>query len=325
VLAGLAVANGFVKLPNSNPAVEAVVKDVPGIDVDRVPAADTSSTASQIDVLIARIRSSPEDGPAYRDLGLAFIQWYRETADPILLDRAGRALEEARRRLGDDPLVVAGEGGLLLSRHDAKALEVGRKALTSNGRLVAAHGVVVDALVELGRYDEAIEAAERMTQASRGDLQFIDMMVPHHQSAVEMAKIAQQRADHPELRGLADEIIAAQEDEIGQMRAWRKSWFGSDDTPSMDAMPMLPGMAMEGHTMGDMVDMTVEIEKLKTAEPFDRAFIEAMIAHHTMAIAAGQLAQERAENADLKQLAGGIVTAQEGEITRMKAWLEDWY
>jgi uncharacterized protein (DUF305 family) len=65
------------------------------------------------------------------------------------------------------------------------------------------------------------------------DRAFIDVMVPHHQSAVEMAKLALERAEHDELRRLASDIIAAQEREIAQMREWRREWFGSDKTPSM--------------------------------------------------------------------------------------------
>src|SRR5262244_1956442 len=83
------------------------------------------------------------------------------------------------------------------------------------------------------------------------DQQFVDMMVPHHQGAVEMAKIAQQRAEHPEVKRLAEEIVRSQSSEIEQMKAWRKSWFGSDQTPPMDKMPMVEGMAStDGH--GDM-------------------------------------------------------------------------
>ncbi len=78
------------------------------------------------------------------------------------------------------------------------------------------------------------------------DRAFIDMMVPHHESAMAMAEIAQERAEHPELRQLADDIIAAQSSEITRMRDWREQWFGSSDTPSMEEMPMLPGMSMAG-------------------------------------------------------------------------------
>jgi uncharacterized protein (DUF305 family) len=72
------------------------------------------------------------------------------------------------------------------------------------------------------------------------DRDFIDMTVPHHESAIAMAEIARERAEHPELEQLADDIIGAQSAEITQLKGWREEWFGSSDTPSMEEMPMLP-------------------------------------------------------------------------------------
>jgi uncharacterized protein (DUF305 family) len=141
-----------------------------------------------------------------------------------------------------------------------------------------------------------------------------------------MAKIAQDRGEHAELVELADEIIAAQEGEISQLKEWREGWFGTSDTPAMDAMPMLPGMGMDGHDMGaETMDMTLDIEALRVAEPFDRAFIEAMIPHHESAIAAAELAQDQAGSDEIRSLAGEIIEAQQREIDQMESWLDAWY
>ena len=123
------------------------------------------------------------------------------------------------------------------------------------------------------------------------DQRFIDMMVPHHEAAIAMAEIAQTRATRDELRVLADKIIGAQTAEVEQLRAWRESWFGSSDTPPMNAMPMLPGVRMGGELMiGDRMDIRDDVEQLRVAEPFDQAFIDAMIQHHLSAIDAAQSA-----------------------------------
>ena len=159
------------------------------------------------------------------------------------------------------------------------------------------------------------------------DRAFIDMMVPHHQAAVAMAELAQERAERPELKELADEIITGQEGEIEQLRDWRETWFGSSDTPPMEAMPMVPGMEMEGHSMGGgmTVDMTEDIKALEGADDFDRAFIEAMIPHHESAIEAAKLARAQAGSPEARELAGEIIEAQESEIAQMREWLEAWY
>lgn len=57
------------------------------------------------------------------------------------------------------------------------------------------------------------------------DDRFIDMMIPHHEGAIAMAKDAKVKAQHPEIKKLADDIIAAQEKEIEQLKQWRNQWY----------------------------------------------------------------------------------------------------
>ncbi len=57
------------------------------------------------------------------------------------------------------------------------------------------------------------------------DLRFINAMIPHHEGAVKMGKDALQKAQHKEIKTLAESIISSQEKEIAQMRAWRKNWY----------------------------------------------------------------------------------------------------
>lgn len=159
------------------------------------------------------------------------------------------------------------------------------------------------------------------------DRAFIDMMVPHHESAIAMAEIAQERAERPELRRLADDIVAAQSSEIAQMRDWRERWFGSGDTPSMEEMPMLPGMAMPpGHSMsGGTMDMRSEVDGLRDAQPFDRNFIDAMIRHHEQAVEAAQIALTGTERDEIRSLAEDIIEAQTREIDQLRDWRAKWY
>lgn len=56
------------------------------------------------------------------------------------------------------------------------------------------------------------------------DKAFLESMIVHHQGAIEMAKEAQQKAQHPEVKKLADDIIAAQTSEIEQMKKWISDW-----------------------------------------------------------------------------------------------------
>ncbi len=56
------------------------------------------------------------------------------------------------------------------------------------------------------------------------DRAFIEGMVPHHQGAIDMAKLALQYAGHEEIRAMAEAIISAQQAEIDQMHGWQRAW-----------------------------------------------------------------------------------------------------
>ena len=106
---------------------------------------------------------NPSDEASQRDLGFALLQRIRETADPSLYAPAEVAFDAARRLEPDDALVYVGIGGLQLGKHQfADALVTGRHAVELSPDLDTAHAVVVDALVELGRYDEAQAACDEM-------------------------------------------------------------------------------------------------------------------------------------------------------------------
>jgi uncharacterized protein (DUF305 family) len=76
------------------------------------------------------------------------------------------------------------------------------------------------------------------------DQLFIDMLVPHHQSAIDAAQLAPSRAVHQEIKELAAAIIRAQQSEIDQMKAWRLTWYGAATSPTAlpDAPMNMPGM-----------------------------------------------------------------------------------
>lgn len=156
------------------------------------------------------------------------------------------------------------------------------------------------------------------------DRRFIDMMVPHHQAAVEMAKMAKRRSEHPEIRALSDEIIRTQSEEIELMRSYRKAWYGSDRTPPLSEMPMV----MEGMQMMNDVpmDMQGDLEVLaRSPGPFDRAFLDAMIPHHGSAIEASEHAPNLAVHQETVELARRIIAAQRREIEEMRHWRTMWF
>lgn len=84
------------------------------------------------------------------------------------------------------------------------------------------------------------------------------------------------------------------------------------------------GAAMEGHSMGG--DTAAHDAGLGGAGvPFDRAFIDGMVPHHEDAVVMAEVVRDRSSRPEIKELAAAIITAQEDEIARMKAWRQQWY
>lgn len=152
--------------------------------------------------------------------------------------------------------------------------------------------------------------------ASGMDAMFIEQMIPHHDDAIEMAELALTRAEHPEIKQLAADIKRTQTAENAQMRAWYREWFGTAVPDVGGSSRMMGGMMGSGAT--DMADLEV-------AEPFDKAFIEAMIPHHQTAIMMSRMAGGASGRSEMRGLTSSIIEAQSTEIAKMRAWYEEWY
>lgn len=166
------------------------------------------------------------------------------------------------------------------------------------------------------------------------DQHFIVMMIPHHEDAVEMADLALSRAQHPELKDLAEAIKTTQTEEIQEMQAWYKEWYGTDVpiwTPGMGMMrgnritstSQNPGFVGRGR-MG-MGMMGTDLYALTNATDFDREFIEQMIPHHQMAIMMSTMVANSATHPEIRELAQSIIRSQGAEIEQMQQWYQTWY
>jgi uncharacterized protein (DUF305 family) len=151
------------------------------------------------------------------------------------------------------------------------------------------------------------------------DQRFLDQMLMHHQGAVMSAQMMIADSARPELRDLAQRIIAAQQREIDQMQQWRNDWYGAAPMGSM------PGM-MNGAMMGaDMMNPDQMRQMMGASVDFDRMFLQMMIPHHQAAISMAQQALNQVEHPEIKTLAQSIVTTQQAEIVEMQGYLRDWY
>ena len=120
-------------------------------------------TEDTIANLQARLRAAPDDADGLALLGLAYQQQARETGDAAWLVRSESALRRARALAPGHPTAASGLGSLALSRHRFRdALAFGRAAAAAEPGSARPAGIVVDALVELGRYREAFAELDRL-------------------------------------------------------------------------------------------------------------------------------------------------------------------
>ena len=139
---------------------------------------------------------------------------------------------------------------------------------------------------------------------SSADIMFAEMMIPHHQQAIEMSDLALQNSKDPEVLKLAQQIKDAQAPEIEEM----KSWGASSD-------------AHMGHMMDGMLsDDEMADLRMATGPEFDRLFLEGMIKHHEGAIDMAEMVID-SRKADVAALAKAIIEAQRTEISTMKELL----
>lgn len=148
------------------------------------------------------------------------------------------------------------------------------------------------------------------------DVMFAQMMIPHHQQAVEMSDLILAKPDiDARVRALARQIKAAQGPEITQMTGWLEGW-------GFTVMPMDNDMDHSGHAGSGMDGMMSEkdMKELEAAGAADasRMFLEGMVKHHEGAVEMAQTEISDGENPDAIELAEAIVASQQQEITVMK-------
>ena len=162
------------------------------------------------------------------------------------------------------------------------------------------------------------------------DVKFVRGMIPHHRQAVEMAQLAEKRAEDAQVEKLAERIEAAQGPEIKTMQGWLKSWGQPMETNqggpgSMDHGGS--GSMDHGGSVGGMAGMMAagDMAQLRTARgaAFDEAFLTMMIEHHEGAIDMASTEEQQGRNPRAIALAERIQQAQSSEIQYMADLLGD--
>lgn len=157
VVAGLGIGR-FVTAGSDDVAPSSV----PAFDVGDAPT-------EQIAALETAVAADPDNATTWRRLGVAYAQRGAQVQDPELITSAEDAFDRAEALDPGDPTIIVGRGLLALTLHEfSHALDLGQRATAALPANADALGVLVDAQVELGFYDDAAETLQRMLDVRPG-------------------------------------------------------------------------------------------------------------------------------------------------------------
>lgn len=144
------------------------------------------------------------------------------------------------------------------------------------------------------------------------DVMFAQGMVPHHQQALEMSRMAVQQAESQQVKDLAARIEAAQAPEIDELNGWLREWGAQQSEHGGHG----------GHATGGMMssDEMAGLGRAKGAE-FDQKFLMLMIKHHEGAVTMARSEVEKGRFPDTQQMAREIMISQQSEIDSMRTML----
>ncbi len=162
--------------------------------------------------------------------------------------------------------------------------------------------------------NDAMTVSLKGLSGAEFETKFMQEMIAHHMSAIDMAKLVPTNTKRPELLKLSQDIISAQNKEISDMTGWLASWYSAKPLADMTSAP-------------GMMDMMGQMDKLKAARDaeFDKMFLSMMIEHHSNAVSMASLVPQKTQRPELLKLSQDIISAQNKEISDMTGWLASWY
>ena len=134
--------------------------------------------------------------------------------------------------------------------------------------------------------------------------EFIVNMMPHHQEAIDTAKVILEKSTNVKLKNLAQEIVDAQTKEIAMMQWWLQSRYPNSNVKA-NYENMMPDLAS------------------LSGKELDRAFLQGMIMHHMWAIHMAQSVLQINHKAETATLAENIISSQSKEIRDMQEMIKD--
>jgi uncharacterized protein (DUF305 family) len=157
--------------------------------------------------------------------------------------------------------------------------------------------------------------ADQPAAFNDADVDFLQAMIPHHQQAISIARLATGRTRRPELGKLAATITTRNTAEITLMQGWLTQWRRPATADADHDPSLLPGMLAEGQ---------LEWLQTRTGTQFDRGFLTMMGTHHCGAVELAEGELHAGASTRVKAFARQLLTAQQYEIRQLQHWKDTW-
>jgi len=164
-----------------------------------------------------------------------------------------------------------------------------------------------------GGKPDPMNASLESLKGAEFEQSFLQQMIQHHRSGIEMAKLASAQTTRTELRDFTSKMIANQQQEIEKMSGWLKSWYNA--SPKEVANP----------AADKEMKMHMSMFNGKRDADFDKAFLEMMPKHHHAGVEMAEQAEKKATHSELKEFAAKLAKDQEQEMKQMKEWAQSWF
>jgi uncharacterized protein (DUF305 family) len=154
-----------------------------------------------------------------------------------------------------------------------------------------------------------MEKMNRMKMSGNFDMDFANMMIEHHQGAIDMSEQEINSGKDDKMKGMAQKIITSQKEEISKLQVMVKN---------MKPSKMKMG---EGELEKLMSDMKSQMSNMQMTGNLDKDFTMMMTSHHESAVSMSKMELKNGMNAALKQMAQKGISEQTKEINEFKSWM----
>lgn len=160
---------------------------------------------------------------------------------------------------------------------------------------------------------DAMNATLNPLKGAEFEQSFLEQMIQHHRSGIDMAKLVGDHTKRAELQEFATTMIATQQAEIEKMTGWLKDWFKTS-----------PKSVANEKADKEMKSHMAMLSGKRDAD-FDKAFLQMMPQHHHMAVEMAEQVEKKGTHTELKEFAAKMAKDQKQESKQMKSWAQTWF